>query len=255
MEMTSQLFLADVMHKRTLPRVNQFRYGVYYLAFPLSQLDSLQDGWRFGVNRFGLLSFYSRDHGARNGEDLIGWAQQILHDRNMHEADGEIMLVCLPRVFGYAFNPVSFWLCFDRAGQLRAVINEVNNTFGESHSYVCAHPNHRPITADDWMETEKLFHVSPFLEREGRYRFRFALKDKKLGIWIDYLNGEGSKQLLTALTGDLVAYTRANRSSAFWQHPLVTLKTIFFIHWQAVRLVSKKIGYIRKPEQKHPTIS
>ena len=253
MEMTPSIFNAKVMHKRLLPRINQFTYGVYYLAFPLSQLAALQDGWRFGVNRAGVLSFHERDHGVRDGSDLEAWARQILQEHAVPEADGEIVLISLPRVLGYVFNPVSFWLCFDKQNQLRAVINEVNNTFGESHCYLCVHADRRVISSEDWLVADKLFHVSPFLERVGRYQFRFAIKPDTIGIWIDYLNGEGNKQLLTALTGSLVPYSRQSRRAAFWRHPLVTIKTIWLIHWQAIKLLSKRIGYVPKPEQ-NPTI-
>lgn len=249
MAINPTIFNAKVMHKRTLPRINQFTYGVYYLACPLDRLDELEDGWRFGLNRRGILSFHTKDHGERDGTDLREWAKARLAEYNMTEANGEIVLVAMPRVLGYVFNPVSFWLCFDRQQSLRAVICEVNNTFGETHSYLCAHNDHRPIEPDDWLEGDKAFHVSPFMHREGRYRFRFAWKYNLLGIWIDYDNADGDRQLLTSLTGALVPYGRKSRAHAFWSHPLVTFKTITLIHWQALKLVAKNIRYVPKPQQ------
>lgn len=249
MEMMPHIFTAKVMHKRLFPKVNAFTYGVYYLASPLQHIQSMADGWRFGVNRRGLLAFYAKDHGARDDTPLEDWARNILAQEGVEAADGPIVLVCLPRVLGYVFNPVSFWLCFDREEQLRAVIAEVNNTFGETHSYLCRHEDGRPMHAEDWLHAKKLFHVSPFLEREGSYRFRFQHTDKKLGIWIDFFHANGEKQLVTALTGTLSPYSRHTRSKAFWQHPLVTFKTILLIHWQALKLVAKGIRYIPKPKQ------
>src|SRR6202012_458830 len=104
-------------------------------------LQEIYSGRLFGLDRFGLLSFYNRDHGDRSGSDLASWARAVLHSAKVTNADGEIVLITLPRVLGYTFNPVSFWLCHDKTGDLRAVICEVNNTFGETHSYICAHPD------------------------------------------------------------------------------------------------------------------
>jgi uncharacterized protein len=249
MAMMPSIFAAQVMHKRLAPKINAFSYGVYYLAVPLSRLSELADGWRFGVNSAGVLSFHAADHGARDGTDLTQWARQVLVDFPMVRADGEITLVCMPRVLGYVFNPVSFWLCHDVAGQLRAVICEVNNTFGETHSYICCHEDGRVIGPDDWLQAEKRFHVSPFLKREGHYAFRFSHQGARLGIWIDYHNADGQKHLLTALTGALQPYSAAARRRVFWSHPLVTLKAIWLIHWQALRLFAKGVRYVPKPVQ------
>lgn len=242
------IFFAKVMHKRLLPKVNAFTYGIYYLAFPLRRMDELSDGWRFGVNERGLLSFYEADHGARDGSPLLPWIQNILKEYAIDQADGEIILVAMPRVLGYVFNPVSFWFCLDRSGGLRAVLSEVNNTFGERHCYLSVHPDQRIITENDVMQAQKLFHVSPFLQREGHYKFRFHFQDDKFGIWITYFDRDG-KKLLTALTGAIRPYTAGNRRKAFWRYPLMTYRAIFLIHWQAMKLVIKGIRYVSKPVQ------
>jgi len=253
MDMTPRLFLSDVMHKRLLPKVNEFTYGVYYLAFPLSKLDDLP----LPVNRFGAMSFYEKDHGLRDGSSLENWARRILNHYNIDKADGEIVLISLPRILGYVFNPVSFWVCHDKAGAVRAVICEVNNTFGETHTYLCAHDDQRVISKDDWLQADKLFHVSPFLKREGYYKFRFAFDQSgqetgRAGIWITYYNGSGDRQLLTALTGRFRPMTTSSLRQVFWRYPLVTLKTIALIHWQAIKLLSKGIRYVVKPDQIEP---
>jgi DUF1365 family protein len=155
----------------------------------------------------------------------------------------------MPRIFGYVFNPVSFWYCFDKSAVLRAVICEVNNTFGETHSYICAHEDQREITQDDILTGQKAFHVSPFLEREGNYKFRFALKNNKMGAWIDFFDASYKKKLLTSLNGKFEALNKTNSSKAFWRYPLVTLKAIYLIHWQAVKLFFKGTEYVPKPLQ------
>jgi len=246
-----QLFFGKVMHGRLFPKKNHFQYGIYYLSLPLKSLDNLP----IARNRFAVLSFYDRDHGARDGSDLEKWARQILQGRGINEADGEITLMCMPRIFGYVFNPVSFWLCHDKEGTLRAVICEVHNTFGECHSYVCAHSDHRQILHDDVLRGEKVFHVSPFLEREGHYDFRFDCRDGKFGAWIDFYDAQGRKQLVTSLNGKREAMDSTSLRKAFWCYPLVTFKAIYLIHWQALKLVFKGIRYISKPVQKETRVS
>jgi DUF1365 family protein len=239
MEIVPQLFTAQVMHKRLFPKVNRFIYRVYYLAMPLpaTKLPSV------------IQSFPTNDLGYRNGVAPDLWAHDILAEHGLDKTISHIMLITMPRILGYVFNPVSFYLCLDEHKRLRAVINEVHNTFGEQHSYLCAHADRRVIAADDWMEAEKLFHVSPFLDRRGSYRFRFVVQVERLGIWIDYYDAENNKQLITSLTGTLSPLNRWSLTAAFWTHPLVTLKSILLIHWQAVKLVAKSVRYIPKPKQ------
>jgi len=245
------LMFGSVMHGRFFPKVNHFRYGIYYLSLPLSRLNDMP----IAYNTFAPLSFYDRDHGACDGSDLQEWARNILLDYGLDKADGDIALVCMPRVFGYVFNPVSFWLCHDRSGDLRAVLCEVHNTFGERHVYVCAHDDQRVIKGDDVMGGEKVFHVSPLLKREGRYIFRFDINDGTMGVWIDFYDGEGRKQLVTSLNGRFDLMDAPSLRRAFWRYPLVTFKAIVLIHWQAVKLLIKGIKYISKPQRKEPHIS
>jgi DUF1365 family protein len=240
-----------VMHARLHPARNVFRYGIYYIAVSLSKLSSCE----ITQERFDLNAFYARDHGPCDGSSLLQWAKTVLKNFDLLEADGEVVLVCMPRVLGYVFNPVSFWLCYDRAHAVRAIICEVHNTFGERHSYLCARPDKGPITHEDVITAKKFFHVSPFLEREGRYEFRFDLRDDRFGVWIDYYDRNQEKTLLTSLTGGLTPLTRAALFRVFWRYPLVTIKAIALIHWQALKIIFKGISYVPKPRQKEQTIS
>ena len=249
MVMTSAIYTAKVMHKRLFPKVNQFTYGVYYLALPLDQLGRLDDGWRFGVNRRALVSFHERDHGARDGSPLEPWIRGILAEHAAHVAITDITLITMPRIFGYVFNPVSFWMCFDASQQLRAVLAEVHNTFGEAHNYLIVHSDGRALATDDLLYARKIFHVSPFLPREGSYQFRFAYNPESMGVTINYYDAEGQLQLITMLSGQFKAFNRISLRRAFWQHKLVTLKTISLIHYQAIKLIAKGVHYIVKPAQ------
>lgn len=251
---TPKLFTAKVMHKRLFPKVNMFTYSVYYLLLPLSALKQGVVNAIMPVNRAGAISFHECDHGDRNGS-IDTWIHTILSNYHLDTLITEIELVTMPRVLGYIFNPVSFWLCLDKDGQLIAMLSEVNNTFGETHSYLAYHKNKRPIAQNDWLEAEKLFHVSPFLQREGTYTFRVAYEEDRLGIWIDFYNEEGKKQLLTSLVGQCKPLTKKALVATWVTHPLVTLKTITLIHWQAIKLVAKGIAYIPKPLQRKERLS
>lgn len=239
MALIPRLYTAKVMHNRLFPKVNGFSYSIYYLALPLpaKKIPSR------------LLSFHAKDLGFRDGTDPLAWAEKILNDYGLASVVDQIVLMTMPRVLGYVFNPVSFYLCLDQQNKLRAVICEVHNTFGEQHAYVCANPDRSVLSGDSWLEADKVFHVSPFLPRRGHYRFRFDLRDEKLGIWIDYYDESGRKQLVTSLIGSFSPLDSASLSRAFWSHPLVTLKAITLIHWHAIKLVVKGIRYIPKPLQ------
>ncbi len=245
MVIAPQLYTAQVMHKRLLPKKNAFHYGVYYLALPLP-----------APNIPGcLINFHAKDLGQRDGSDPTPWVRGILTNYGLDKAVKHIMLITMPRVLGYVFNPVSFYFCLDNDRRLRAVLCEVHNTFGDQHSYLCANPDHAPIAPDQWLEADKVFHVSPFLRRDGIYKFRFDLEAETLGIWIDYYDAANKKQLVTSLAGRFSPLTSANLSKAFWRHPLVTLKAIALIHWQALRIIMKGIRYIPKPAPLSPKVT
>jgi DUF1365 family protein len=234
-----QLYTAKIMHKRFFPRENSFNYNVYYLVLPLPALPI--SSW--------LVGFHMKDVGKRDGTDPTIWVRSILTEYGLDQKTQNILLVTMPRILGYVFNPVSFYLCLDNKKALRAVLCEVHNTFGEQHSYLCANPDHSPIKPDQWLESEKVFHVSPFLDREGNYKFRFSLKGEQLSIWIDYYDKYKKKKLITSLIGNLKLLTKKSLRKAFWQHPLVTMKAIILIHLQASRLFFKGIRHLTKPPQ------
>jgi hypothetical protein len=239
------LFFGDVMHARLRPRRNRFRYGVFFLRLRIDEPLGLRRAL-LSVNRFNLFSFYLRDHGPRDGSALELWIRALLAREGVRTADGEIWLQAFPRVLGYVFNPVSFWLCHDRAGALRAVVCEVNNTFGEHHNYLLAHPDERPIGPGDWLTARKVFHVSPFCEVSGGYRFRFELAPDVASIRIDFHDGDGPL-LVTAVRGRAAALNGRSLLRAFVFYPWMTLGVILRIHWQALRLWRKGVPFFSKP--------
>lgn len=234
-----------VAHARLRPKRNSFRYRVPYVAIPARLLGARRSFGLFSIDAFNLLSVRTGDYGHENRHGL-DWVHEVLTHRGLEEAGGYVELVTIPRVLGLAFNPVSFWLCFDGARALRAVIAEVNNTFGERHFYVCAHADHRPIGPEDRLTAEKVFHVSPFMKVEGHYAFTFSAGGDSLGVRIDLHDAEGLI-LTTSLAGRREAPSSRRLALAFLANPLLMLKVLGLIHYQALRLWAKGVAPVRKP--------
>jgi DUF1365 family protein len=236
---------ASVFHARLRPRRNAFRYRAFYLALPLSEVRPGKHASMFSIDRPNLFSLKTRDYGDGRG-NLSLWIADVLRQWNIPEADGETILVTMPRVFGYTFNPVNFWLCFDRTGGLRAVLSEVNNTFGERHCYLSFHEDRRPIAHNDDIPARKIFHVSPFMDVKGEYRFRFSYSPDRIAIAIDLCDGDGVL-LSTSIGGKLEPLNTSRLLRAVTLNPLLPFKVVALIHYQALRLYLKKMRYFRKP--------
>ena len=254
--LTPTLCVGDVMHARTRPKRNVFHYPIFYLRLPLSRLSSIAVRG-LAINRRGLCQIMNRDHGPRDGSDLLVWARGLLEQQGLQAVTegGEIMLQTMPRLLGYLFNPVSFYFCHDRDAQLRAVICEVSNTFGERHNYLVAHADHRPISADDRIHAQKVFHVSPFFPVGGDYEFRFGGTAQSPVAMINYTapdaadatTGSGRYGLRTWLRGEAKPLDATALYGAILRFPLLTFGVIARIHWQALRLWIRKVTFFSKP--------
>lgn len=249
------LSMGLVRHSRLRPAQNSFSYGVFTLLLPLRTLDTAGSaGFPSRLcsrNRFNLIAFHDRDHGDGK-TPLLEWIDSLLKAENIHDADGEIWLQAFPRVLGYVFNPVSFWFCHRSNGELRAIVCEVSNTFGERHRYLLETGGvlrwGAPLTA------KKIFHVSPFCAVKGSYRFRFMRTTQNVGgedierivARIDYDDEEGPL-LLTSISGKLQPLSTASSARALLRHPLMTFGVIARIHWQALKLFIKRVPFFSKP--------
>ncbi|MEY8765851.1 MULTISPECIES: DUF1365 domain-containing protein [Francisella] len=243
---------SKVFHKRHHPKQNSFRYKSYYIILDMLNLKQSKTSF-FSINKPNLYSFYDKDHGLKDGSSSLKWATNLLDQHNLKY--DKIKLMTMPRVLGYLFNPVSFWLCYSEK-KLVAVIAEVNNTFKETHSYIC-HNNGNEITDKTWFKAEKIFHVSPFYPRQGFYKFNFALdfdNNAKNQVIINYYDNN-QLQLGTAINGQIKPLSSTNLVKEFFRSPLLTFKVIYLIHWQALKIVFKRIKYIPKPEQKNIRVS
>lgn len=241
----SALYNGEVMHRRFRPFDLGFRSRIWTLLLDLDELPGLQS-WVFKHNRAGLLSFHDCDHGPRDGRALKPWIEQQLDAAGLTYPRGRICLIAMPRVCGFVFNPLAQWLCYDRDEQLRAVLYEVRNTFGQSHCYLI--PVAQPARAGTAVQQscDKAFHVSPFIGPVARYRFRLRVPDERLSLVIDEWVPEG-RQLLATLTGRRQAWSNAALARHLFGFPLLTWKVVFSIHWQALKLWRKGARFHRRP--------
>ncbi|MGA7710637.1 MAG: DUF1365 domain-containing protein [Rhizomicrobium sp.] len=240
-----QLVPMLVAHARSRPRRNAFRYAVCYLAISLQEIGERKQSTLFSIDRMNLFSLRTGDYGAPHVPPAQ-WIRTVLDSYALCEADGKVVLLTLPRILGYAFNPVSFWFCFDRMARLRAVLAEVRNTFGERHCYLCFHEDHRPIAGEDRLDVHKVFHVSPFMEVKGSYRFRFDYDADRIAVGID-LYDEIGVILSTSLSGRPETLNDHGLLKVFFSYPLQIVKVVALIHYQAAVLYLKGIKNYRKP--------
>ena len=244
---TSALYTGWVMHRRLRPRPHSFRYRVFSLLLDLDDLAELDRRSKvLAWNRFGLFSFHDRDHG--DGRPLRLWLDSLMEHAGI-TADGTRQVLCYPRILGYVFNPLSVWFCHDRDGALKAIVYEVHNTYDERHFYVLPAEGHSNIVSHD---CAKKFYVSPFLSPDCRYFFRIRPPDEKVAVVI-HEKEMGAPMLEASFTGNRRTLTDRALLNMLVAYPLMTLKVVVAIHFEAVRLMLK--GIRRHPHSPHSPAS
>jgi uncharacterized protein len=241
---TPGLFRGRTVHARFGAVTHRLAYDIFQILVDVDDMARSVSGLKWlKYNRFAPLSFYDRDHGDRSGAPLRAWVEMRLKEAGVDIAGGPIRLLTFPRVLGFVFNPISLFFAYSKAGELKGVIYEVNNTFGETHSYVA------PATANviERHQAEKIFHVSPFFDVSGRYAFTLRAPGETLSLVIDKFK-EGVRDHVATLKARRLPLTDKNLANVFFAIPFLTLKVVAGIHFEAFKLLLKGARYHDKPE-------
>jgi DUF1365 family protein len=246
----SALYPGHVSHVRLRPRVHRLSYRIYSLLLDLDELAELDRRLKwFSVDRFNLFSFNARDRGDGSGVNLKGQVESAMRAAGLEPDGGPIRLLTMPRLLGWAFNPLSTYFCYRRDGVLAAILWEVDNTFGQRHAYMI------PVDQADANNGEggeivqhcdKAFYVSPFMEMDLRYQFRVHPPADTLSIRIDTADAEG--QVLGARhIARKVELTDRALIGAFVKIPFLTLRVVGGIHWEALKIWLKRVRLVSRP--------
>lgn len=240
----------EVRHRRLRPRVHAFRARTLFLMIPMRAWARQRDAW-VGRNRRTPIAFFDADHGD-GGPDSLAWVESVLAQHGVQDADGEIWLQTYPRILGYAFKPVSFWYAHRADGTLRAVVAEVNNTFGERHSYVLT----QDLAWGREVSADKAMAVSPFCTEQGRYRFRFlrgahAGGAERLVARVDY-DDEAGPLLLTSISGRLEPLGARTHARALLLAGRAGVGVTARILWHAAWLLIKRVPWRRGAPDSQP---
>jgi DUF1365 family protein len=236
----SALYDGAVTHQRLTPRRHRLRYRLFQLCLDLDELPDLDRRLkRFAHNRFAIFSLHDRDHLAGEAKPLRPQVVAMLREAGIEIDGGPIRLLCMPRVLGYVFNPLSIFYCHRPGGELAAVVLEVNNTFGEQHCYVVEATSGSQVVR----RCAKAFFVSPFLDLDMTYDFRLAAPAKRAATAVLGRGPDGAPVIAAAFSGARRELTDGELGRAFFSHPLLTLKVIAAIHWEAAKLLAKGVRF------------
>ncbi len=240
----SALYVGVVMHHRLRPREHRLRYRIFYFLLDLDEIDALARQLRFfSRNRFNLFSFYDRDHGDGGASSLRENVECHLRKAKI-EHGGAIRLLTMPRSIGYVFNPLSIYFCHRRDGSLCAIFYEVNNTFGQRHNYLIPVPP--GATGLIRQESRKSFYVSPFMTTEMDYSFSVLPPGKELAVSVTGRDQTGPL-IVAKLKTRRHELTEASLLRAFCVYPMLTLKVMLGIHWEALLIWLKGVGLHPRP--------
>ncbi len=244
-DVASALYRGTLTHVRRAVRPHAFSYRTYQVLLNLDELPQLAASlWPLGYNRRALTTFYDRDHLHPGPRPVHEKLQRLFHRAGLAHPGGPTLLLTNLRVLGYVFNPVSFYYCLDADRTLRLVVAEVNNTFGERHCYLLT--DLRLAAGGVQAVAAKVFHVSPFFPIAGEYRFTFTPPAQRLHVHIQ-LRREGQLDFWAEFAAQRQPLTSRTLLAALIGVPLVTLRTIIAIHWQALLLWRKGVPFYRKP--------
>jgi DUF1365 family protein len=249
-ELSSCLYTGTVMHRRFKPRAHRLNYRVFWTLLDLDELPRLSARLRFfSAEGFNLFGFRNADHGDGSSRPLRQQVEADLAAAGLSLDGGAIRLLCMPRILGFVFNPISVYYCYDRSGVLKALLYQVHNTFGQRHSYLI------PVEGEAGKPLEqrclKAFYVSPFMDMDIAYLFRVQPPDKRVALTIEGSDAQGPV-LIASLAGERRALTDGTLLRAFLSFPLMTLKVVAGIHWEALLLWIKGMRLRPRPPAPSP---
>jgi len=246
--LTSSMYTAKVMHHRLAPKKHSFWYQIYLFYIDLDEILLLEKKLRwFSYNRFNLFSFRDKDHlqlpkeNPDRTKDVKQHIVDYLHDNGVEIGQGKIMLLTNLSILGYNFNPVSFYFCFNETGSPICAVAEISNTYREMKMFFFGKDE---LEGNAFKQkVEKFFYVSPFIDMDTFFDFNLAIPNEKLDIKIDDFDRNGQRFFLSTMKGDRQPLTNKNMLKYFFAIPLIPLRVMGLIHWQAFKLWRKKINY------------
>jgi DUF1365 family protein len=245
------LYAGRIAHIRHTPFRHRFDYRMYMLAIDLDRIDEAANKSRlFSHNKPGLISLHDKDHGFRDGRPLRAYAESALGAQGLARFGAKIIFVTMPRLLGYAFNPISFYFCHDDAGTLGAVLHQVKNTFGDQIGYLM------PVLGTGIIRqtAPKRMHVSPFFDMQGGYRFALTAPAQKFTVSIQYGAG-GAKRMTATMILRAKAFTDASVLRLLAEMPFAPMKVMTAIHWQALKLFLKGAKFHNVPDFAHEAVT
>jgi DUF1365 family protein len=244
----SSLYVGSVAHRRLRPKRHYLRHAAFWLLLDLDEIAALPARLKlFSRRRFNAVSFYDTDHGNTSDESLRAQVDRHLAVAGIELNGGRVLLLCMPRIFGYVFNPLSIYFCYRSDGLLAALLYEVRNTFGERHSYLIAAGT--PHDSVQRQSCDKCFYVSPFMDMKLQYDFRVVEPAEHVSVVVSARDAQGPI-IVASLVGRRAPLSDAVLLRLLLRIPFLTLKVIGAIHWHALRMWLK--GYALKPRPAPP---
>ena len=239
---TSSIYEGIVFHQRLRPKKHRLTYKVFSLLLDLDDLGAVKKFFPlFSINRWGIFSFFEKDHGSMTGTPLKTWVEEQVKSADIEFKELKVKLLCYPRVLGYGFNPLSIYFCYSENEQLVCVIYEVCNTFLERHSYII--PVTSALSDTIKQSCKKELYVSPFVDMNAEYRFEISPPDRGISVLIKE-NDEDGVFLIASFVGKRRNITGLSLFKYIFQYPFMSAKIILGIHWEAVKLWLKGLPYI-----------